>query len=73
MFCESARRNVSIDNERGRLSIMCGFVAPGNERNLLLRAYEPFCGEMGEGCWVGSWCCNCENELLLLPIKLLLH
>ena len=75
------RGNVSIDNEQERFTIICGVVVvgvgvgPGNKRNLLLRAYQPLCGEIegrGEGCWGGNWCCNCEKQLLLLPIRLLL-
>ena len=50
------RGNVSIDNEQERFTIICGGggvwecgsvgVGPGNKRNLLLRAYQPLCGEM---------------------------
>ena len=42
--------NVSIDNQEERFTILwCAGVqgvGAGNKRNLLLRAYQPLCGEM---------------------------
>ena len=42
--------NVSIDNEQSDLQLCVwwwwGGVGAGNKRNLLLRAYQPLCGEM---------------------------
>ena len=55
MFCVGPRENVSIDNEQSRFTIRwcvwwgvweCWSVGPGNKRNLLVRAYQPLCGEM---------------------------
>ena len=49
MFCVGPRENVSIDNEQSMWCVCgggCGSVGPGNKRNLLVRAYQPLCGEM---------------------------
>ena len=66
------RKIVSIDNEQlgraGEITIVCGFVAMRETCYLeLTRLYVVgWKGMLG-----GKCCCNCENELLLLPIRLL--